>query len=152
MKFVANPVEVEASVITHVYPPDLGGGQDLVIDGTMFHADAGMLARYRPGVGDYLVTQSDGYRYVNPKAVFERKYSPIGAVPEDRFKVEKDHWGCPECGASSTYAVVDKVENTNLSTWDDQEVADDICGWMNRAYRKGLLALTVVRPAGESTK
>jgi hypothetical protein len=36
-----------------------------------------MLARYVPEVGDYLVTQEDGYEYFNPKDVFERKYHSI---------------------------------------------------------------------------
>jgi hypothetical protein len=36
-----------------------------------------MLARLVPEVGDYLVTQEDGYEYFNPKYVFERKYRPI---------------------------------------------------------------------------
>ncbi len=39
-------------------------------------ADNGMLARYRPKEGDFWVIQSDGYIYLNPKDVFERKYSP----------------------------------------------------------------------------
>lgn len=147
MKFVANPVEVEAFVITGVYPPDFEGGQDLVIDGGMFHADSLMLARYRPVVGDYVVIQSDGYRYVNPKAVFERKYSPIEAEPEDRFELVKDHQGCMTCDAKSTYSVVDKVEDTAISiSFEDQEMAEDICGWMNQAYRKGVLAVSNVKP------
>ena len=32
-----------------------------------------------PVAGDYVVTQEDGYQYLNPKEVFERKYSPVGA-------------------------------------------------------------------------
>jgi hypothetical protein len=36
-----------------------------------------MTARYMPVVGDYWVIQSDGYIYLNPKDVFERKYSPL---------------------------------------------------------------------------
>ena len=38
-----------------------------------------MIARYVPKTGDYLVTQEDGYIYVNPREVFERKYSQAGA-------------------------------------------------------------------------
>ena len=37
----------------------------------------GMVARYVPVVGDYIVTQEDGYVYVNPKGVFERKYRSL---------------------------------------------------------------------------
>lgn len=36
-----------------------------------------MTARYFPEPGDYLVKQEDGYLYINPKAVFERKYEPL---------------------------------------------------------------------------
>jgi len=35
-----------------------------------------MTSRMTPVVGDYWVVQSDGYAYLNPKNVFERKYSP----------------------------------------------------------------------------
>jgi hypothetical protein len=36
-----------------------------------------MTARYTPKTDDYWVVQSDGYVYLNPKDVFERKYSPL---------------------------------------------------------------------------
>ena len=36
-----------------------------------------MCARMIPQVGDYWVIQSDGYVYLNPKDVFERKYRPL---------------------------------------------------------------------------
>ncbi len=36
-----------------------------------------MIARMTPQVGDYLVIQEDGYEYLNPKEVFERKYSRV---------------------------------------------------------------------------
>jgi hypothetical protein len=36
-----------------------------------------MLARYTPVPGDYWVVQADGYVYLNPKDVFERKYEPM---------------------------------------------------------------------------
>ncbi len=35
-----------------------------------------MTARYTPVEGDYVVTQEDGYTYINPRDVFERKYHP----------------------------------------------------------------------------
>ena len=38
---------------------------------------AGMVARHTPIPGDYVVTQADGYVYVNPKDVFERKYRSL---------------------------------------------------------------------------
>ena len=77
MKYIANPVEVEAHVIVAVTD---GGPQTAGIfvlklhDGNIFRPDAGMTARMMPKVGDYVVTQSDGYVYLNPKEVFERKY------------------------------------------------------------------------------
>ena len=37
-------------------------------------ATAAMTSRYRPKPGDYYVIQADGYPYLNPKDVFERKY------------------------------------------------------------------------------
>lgn len=36
-----------------------------------------MTARIEPKVGDYHVKQEDGYCYLNPKDVFERKYEPV---------------------------------------------------------------------------
>jgi hypothetical protein len=35
-----------------------------------------MMARFKPQPGEYWVRQADGYIYLNPKEVFERKYSP----------------------------------------------------------------------------
>lgn len=79
---VANPVAVKAWQIATTMAHD---------DGTMtvywqattadqdscYECDAAMLARYRPVDGDYLVRQEDGYVYLNPKDVFERKYRAI---------------------------------------------------------------------------
>lgn len=45
-----------------------------VQDGTIRRADKSMISRYIPQEGDYVVTQADGYVYLNPKQVFERKY------------------------------------------------------------------------------
>lgn len=80
MRYVANPVVVEALKIADIrkVPDDV-----LVLtfeDGTDYYpeqANPGMLARYIPVVGDYLVIQEDGYVYLNPKNVFERKYSKM---------------------------------------------------------------------------
>jgi hypothetical protein len=83
MKFthIANPVAVTARTIL---------GLELITEGAMlslddisnYFASNSMLSRYTPVPGDYLVTQDDGYEYVNPKAVFERKYSPIIDLPD----------------------------------------------------------------------
>jgi hypothetical protein len=77
-KYVANPVEVEAHVIGHVGPPQEGKGlgrRVLRLDNDDYVvATPEMLSRMTPEVGDYWVIQSDGYVYLNPKDVFERKY------------------------------------------------------------------------------
>jgi hypothetical protein len=76
---VANPVHVNASPICNIGEPN-GAGQVLVVteDGSHHVLTPEMLSRIAPQHDDYVVIQSDGYIYVNPKAVFERKYSPIG--------------------------------------------------------------------------
>jgi hypothetical protein len=71
-KYVAIPVEVIAAVIEdtrHVV-----GFPEVKIDGAWMKLPAGADARYTTQVGDYYVVQADGYVYVNPKYVFERKY------------------------------------------------------------------------------
>lgn len=81
MKYVANPVEVDAFKIVSV--GGVTGNANLHVateDGTNRQADGPMLARYIPKVGDYWVIQEDGYEYLNPKEVFERKYSAVNQV------------------------------------------------------------------------
>ena len=79
MRYKANPVEVEAHIIVGTGPIETDGSICLALqNGENSKADKGMIARYIPNEGDYLVKQSDGYVYVNPKEVFERKYSPVG--------------------------------------------------------------------------
>ena len=80
MRYQAKPVLVDAFVIAKVGPlADQGGNfRTLTLeDGKLVLADSGMLARYTPEAGDYWVVQEDGYVYVNPKSVFERKYGPV---------------------------------------------------------------------------
>ncbi len=89
MKYQANPVIVEAHEIVSVGPISFeprGPAEDLVSDGSRHLAlrngenvvaTAEMLARMTPEPGDFWVIQSDGYIYLNPKAVFERKYSLV---------------------------------------------------------------------------
>lgn len=88
MKYVANPVEVEAEIIEDTNPVEPDGSMVLLVrgDGTLHtvRADQGMLARYLPKKGDYVVTQADGYVYLNPKEVFERKYRPWVARPGEK--------------------------------------------------------------------
>lgn len=78
-KYVANPVKVEAFKIVKVHPLADQGGDFRVLEldnGQLVQADKGMLARMIPERGDYWVIQADGYVYLNPKDVFERKYHP----------------------------------------------------------------------------
>lgn len=82
----ANPVRVYARQIVRKIPTvgrnepvDTGWHfefEEADTDKWLLFADP-MLARYVPEVGDYLVTQEDGYEYFNPKEVFERKYHAI---------------------------------------------------------------------------
>lgn len=78
MKYQANPVQVDAEIIIEVGVITSEGAMAITLQGgvTTF-ADRTMIARYIPQPGDYLVTQSDGYVYLNPKEVFERKYSIV---------------------------------------------------------------------------
>lgn len=79
-KYTANPVSVTAHKIVSVGEPQPHGAikhwkMNLALDnGENVVADAGMMARHIPEEGDYWVIQEDGYTYLNPKAVFERKY------------------------------------------------------------------------------
>jgi hypothetical protein len=72
MKYVANPVEVDAFKIVGV----IDAGCYELENGEEFRTTAEMMSRISPNVGDYKVIQSDGYIYLNPKDVFERKYRP----------------------------------------------------------------------------
>ena len=77
-KYTANPVVVEAFAITHVEPvlhtPRQVGIPLRLENGEHVIASPEMTSRMTPKVGDYWVVQSDGYIYLNPKDVFERKY------------------------------------------------------------------------------
>jgi hypothetical protein len=80
-KYVYKPVEVEGYKIVEVTTMTVGGRINkahIVLDNGMeLTCDEGMVARYSPVVGDYLVTQPDGYQYLNPKAVFEGKFQEV---------------------------------------------------------------------------
>lgn len=74
-KFIANPVEVEAFEIGGIH--SVNGQVTKVFCGDReFEITPGMTSRISPKIGDYVVIQADGYVYLNPKEVFERKYSP----------------------------------------------------------------------------
>lgn len=90
MDYEALPVHVKATKIAHVRgraaAPINAGPEtltDLLLDledGSVFRPSVGQIARMLPKPGDYVVTQEDGYVYLNPKEVFERKYRPLAAV------------------------------------------------------------------------
>lgn len=77
-KYIAKPVEVDAFVIEIVGEPDEVTGKRMLdcSDGRRLFATPDMMSRMTPKPGDYFVIQSDGYPYLNPKDVFERKYQP----------------------------------------------------------------------------
>ena len=76
MKYVANPVVVDAFKILDIKQKMSSSVLVLLLDnGEEAIADSDMTARYKPVVGDYWVVQSDGYEYLNPADVFQRKYS-----------------------------------------------------------------------------
>lgn len=79
MKYIANPVEVDAYRIVSIIPRPDGAAEGLILkleNGDAVQPKPEMMSRITPAVGDYWVIQSDGYMYLNPKDVFERKYSP----------------------------------------------------------------------------
>lgn len=77
MRYIGNPIEVEAFKITGIGNVSINGNLAVTTDdGLTRLADAPMLSRINPEIGDYWVVQPDGYEYLNPKAVFECKYSP----------------------------------------------------------------------------
>ena len=83
-KYIANPVEINAYKIVSVkdswesIPGDGSLGLPVALDnGTNEYVTESMCSRYTPVVGDYWVMQYDGYVYLNPAAIFERKYSPL---------------------------------------------------------------------------
>ena len=78
MKYQANPVVVDAEIIVSVGPILPNGSMHVATsDGENRVAPKEMISRFIPGEGDYWVRQEDGYEYLNPKDVFERKYSRV---------------------------------------------------------------------------
>lgn len=70
--------EVWALKITEV-SPQLGGAAILSFERfAPIEAEAGVVRRYMPIAGDYLVIyEPDGFRSISPRGVFEDGYSPI---------------------------------------------------------------------------
>jgi len=81
MKYQANPVIVDAFKVVSVQDmpqADPPLPRKLATDdGKNRIATSEMQSRYIPTEGDYWVIQDDGYEYLNPRQVFERKYSPV---------------------------------------------------------------------------
>lgn len=78
MKYQANPVIVDAFIIVDVGPIASNGAMAVATrNGKDRIASKEMISRFIPQPGDYWVIQADGYEYVNPKDVFERKYSAV---------------------------------------------------------------------------
>lgn len=77
MKYRAKPIIVEAFKITGVGASGQKGIPCTLENGQSVYASPGMIARMTPQPGDYWVIQSDGYIYLNPKAVFETKYEVV---------------------------------------------------------------------------
>lgn len=77
MKYQANPVIVEAHKIVSRGQRQSDGIPLALDNGENVVASMEMVVRYDPQPEDYWVIQEDGYIYLNPKEVFERKYSPV---------------------------------------------------------------------------
>ena len=76
MQYFANPVVVDAFKIVNI----LYGVTNIIIfleDGQKKELEPFMFARHNLQLGDYLVRAEDGYEYLNPAHVFERKYSQV---------------------------------------------------------------------------
>jgi hypothetical protein len=82
MRYIANPVQVTAEKILAVDSALSDGTMLLLTEAGQMVATPEMTARMKPVIGDYVVTQSDGYVYLNPKDVFERKYRPEAKLSE----------------------------------------------------------------------
>ncbi len=78
MKYVANPVVVDAFQIVEIRKDlrDFFNRQLIFLleSGEVVKPTNEILSRIDPKIGDYWVKQEDGYVYLNPKEVFERKY------------------------------------------------------------------------------
>ncbi len=106
MKYQANPVIGDAFKIVHVADKanaDYSANLTLDDEGG-YIATSAMLERMVPVVGDYLVRQEDGYEYLNPAAVFERKYSPLETPPspENQHILEKYHDAVDDAGPGAS--------------------------------------------------
>lgn len=81
MRYQANPVIVDAHrIVSTDVAVDADPPLPLALaleNGENVTATPEMQSRMIPKPGDYWVIQADGYVYLNPKSVFEKKYSLI---------------------------------------------------------------------------
>ena len=102
MQYIARPIQVDAFEISSIVGPivELSNKQVRIVTPEMS-------SRYTPVVGDYWVIQDDGYEYVNPKHVFERKYARVmggqGAI------------GSKQAEAQTETLSLSKDKDTNIS-------------------------------------
>ena len=89
MKYVANPVIVDAfKIVSVAEKANADCSLNIALsNGDNYVATAEILSRMIPVEGDYLVRQSDGYEYLNPKDVFERKYTQMADPIHNPMKV-----------------------------------------------------------------
>lgn len=79
-EYFAQPVKVTAYLITEIRGREPNGNVRLTLEnGDLVEALPDMTVRMQPQVGDYWVIQEDGYTYLNPRAVFQKKYAPTMA-------------------------------------------------------------------------
>jgi hypothetical protein len=82
-QYTAKPVTVTAHRIVGVGALETDGSMHLALEnGQNVIATPRMLARYSPLPWDYWVIQQDGYEYLNPAAVFERRSRRAPAAPK----------------------------------------------------------------------
>lgn len=83
-RYICNPIEVDAFRIKHVGELEPNGNRDILLEdgsatGHVYTVESGKMSRMTPVIGDYLVRthQPDEYEYLNPKHVFEAKYTKV---------------------------------------------------------------------------
>lgn len=103
-QFVCNPITVDAFQIVSVGELKEDGSRDIALDnGENYTVEPGKMSRMTPAEGDYLVKthQPDEYEYLNPKHVFEAKYTKLPATPDapahcmSNEELEKRLENCP---------------------------------------------------------
>jgi hypothetical protein len=82
MRFIANPIEIDAQQIIGIEPLEHGGVLDvganfglllLLENGTKFPAGKELIARHVPSAGDFLVTTNEFVSIV-PQEAFVQRY------------------------------------------------------------------------------